>query len=108
MRIHPSLLWTWNRTIDRGPYVALQYFPMARKCLGGVRTDLDCRVRGADGSPISGLYAAGEIAGMAPKTLFPAVISTRSDPSSLIEMTSVLCVSAEPCVKITSSPNTDG
>jgi predicted oxidoreductase len=53
------------RPIDRPPYVALQYFPMARKCLGGVRTDLSCRVVGASGSPIAGLFAAGEVAGMA-------------------------------------------
>jgi predicted oxidoreductase len=53
------------RPIDRRPYVALRYFPMARKCLGGVRTDLACRVRGADGAAIAGLFAAGEVAGMA-------------------------------------------
>jgi predicted oxidoreductase len=52
------------RPIDRPPYVALQYFPMARKCLGGVRTDASCRVQGERG-PIAGLYAAGEVAGMA-------------------------------------------
>ena len=38
---------------------------MARKCLGGVRTDLSCRVQGVTGGPIAGLYAAGEVAGMA-------------------------------------------
>jgi predicted oxidoreductase len=31
--------------------------------LGGVETDLDARVLGNDGSPIPGLFAAGEIAG---------------------------------------------
>jgi predicted oxidoreductase len=56
---------TGLRPIDRPPYVALQFFPMARKCLGGVRTDLSCRVQGADGGPIAGLFAAGEVAGMA-------------------------------------------
>ena len=53
------------RPIDRPPYAALQCFPMARKCLGGVRTDLSCRVQGVTGGPIAGLYAAGEVAGMA-------------------------------------------
>jgi predicted oxidoreductase len=53
------------RPIDRPPYVALQYFPLARKCLGGVRTDLSCRVQGDGGEPIAGLFAAGEVAGMA-------------------------------------------
>ncbi len=37
---------------------------MARKSLGGIQTDLACRVlRGADGEPIPGLYAVGEAAG---------------------------------------------
>jgi uncharacterized protein len=47
------------------PYYAVQFFPMARKCLGGVRTDLSCRVLRRDGTPVNGLYAAGEVAGMA-------------------------------------------
>jgi predicted oxidoreductase len=48
-----------------GPVCALQMYPIARKALGGVRTDLGCRVLRPDGSVISGLYAAGEVAGMA-------------------------------------------
>jgi predicted oxidoreductase len=38
---------------------------MARKNLGGVRTDLHCRVLDGDDRPIEGLYASGEVAGMA-------------------------------------------
>jgi predicted oxidoreductase len=38
---------------------------MARKSLGGVNTDLKCRVLDTDGTPIPGLFAAGEVAGMA-------------------------------------------
>ena len=53
------------RPLRRAPFFALQYFPMARKCFGGVRTDLSCRVVREDGSIIPGLYAAGEVAGMA-------------------------------------------
>ena len=30
--------------------------------LGGLQTDLDSRVLGADGAPVPGLYAAGEVA----------------------------------------------
>lgn len=51
--------------LDQPPYYAIQFFPLARKNLGGVRTDLDCQVLDADDRPISGLYAAGEVAGMA-------------------------------------------
>ena len=44
---------------------AIRYFPIVQKNLGGVRTDLACRVLDAAGGPISGLFAAGEVAGMA-------------------------------------------
>ena len=36
---------------------------LTRKTLGGLQTDLDSRVLGADGQPVPGLYAAGEVAG---------------------------------------------
>jgi predicted oxidoreductase len=51
--------------IDRAPYYAVRFHPMARKNLGGVRTDLDCRVLDTADRPIDGLFAAGEVAGMA-------------------------------------------
>src|SRR5439155_27389286 len=47
------------------PFYALRYYPAARKNLGGVRTDLDCRVLDNSDNAIPGLYAAGELAGMA-------------------------------------------
>ena len=40
-------------------------FPLARKNLGGVKTDMHCRVLNKHFEPIAGLYAAGEVAGMA-------------------------------------------
>ncbi len=47
-----------------GPLIAIRLQVMARKSLGGIQTDLACRVlRGADGEPIPGLYAVGEAAG---------------------------------------------
>jgi uncharacterized protein len=36
---------------------------LTRKSLGGLQTDLDSRVLTVDGSPLEGLYAAGEVAG---------------------------------------------
>ena len=51
--------------LEHPPFYALQYFPLARKCFGGVRTDLSCRVINQDGMVVPGLYAAGEVAGMA-------------------------------------------
>ena len=48
---------------DAGPMIAIRLQPMSRKSLGGIQTDLGARVLRADGSPIEGLYAAGEAAG---------------------------------------------
>jgi predicted oxidoreductase len=47
-----------------GPLIAIRLQVMARKSLGGIQTDLACRVlRAGDGEPIPGLYAVGEAAG---------------------------------------------
>ncbi len=51
--------------LDRraGPLVAIREFIISRKSMGGVQTDLDSRALRADGTPVSGLFAAGEAAG---------------------------------------------
>ncbi|ESY69363.1 FAD-binding dehydrogenase [Mesorhizobium sp. M0051] len=46
-----------------GPLIAVRLNILTRKTLGGLQTDLDSRVLGADGQPIAGLYAVGEAAG---------------------------------------------
>lgn len=48
---------------DHGPLVALRLRVLTRKTLGGVQTDLDSRALDAGGTPVPGLYAAGEVAG---------------------------------------------
>jgi hypothetical protein len=48
---------------EAGPMIAIRLQPMSRKSLGGIQTDLGARVLREDGSPIEGLYAAGEAAG---------------------------------------------
>lgn len=55
----------FQKIVDPGalPLIAIREFIISRKTLGGIRTDLDCRVLDATGAPISGLYAAGEAAG---------------------------------------------
>jgi predicted oxidoreductase len=45
------------------PFVAVREFILSRKSLGGIVTDLGCRVLKADGNAIGGLYAVGEAAG---------------------------------------------
>lgn len=54
-----------SKCFDTPPYYGIQIFPLARKNFGGVKTDLRCRVLDQHFEPIPGLYAAGEIAGMA-------------------------------------------
>lgn len=45
------------------PLIAIRLNILSRKSLGGIQTDLSCRVLQADGQPVNGLYAAGEAAG---------------------------------------------
>jgi predicted oxidoreductase len=54
-----------HRLLDpkNGPLIAVRLHILTRKTLGGLETDLAARVLGADGSPVPGLYAAGEVAG---------------------------------------------
>ncbi|MCR3752638.1 FAD-binding dehydrogenase [Lentzea californiensis] len=46
-----------------GPLIAIRMNILTRKTLGGLQTDLQGRVLGANAQPIRGLYAAGEVAG---------------------------------------------
>ncbi|GAA5148969.1 FAD-binding protein [Pseudonocardia eucalypti] len=47
--------------LDRAPYYALQIFPGDVGTCGGLVTDEHARVLGADGQPLPGLYATGNI-----------------------------------------------
>ena len=46
-----------------GPLVAVKLHVLTRKSLGGINTDLDGRALDSAGTPIPGLYAAGEASG---------------------------------------------
>lgn len=46
-----------------GPLIGVRLRVLTRKTLGGLQTDLSARVLGGDGTPVAGLYAAGEVAG---------------------------------------------
>ena len=56
---------TPHRLLDpkAGPLIAVRLNILTRKTLGGLHTDLSARVLAADGQPLPGLYAAGEVAG---------------------------------------------
>ena len=85
----PALVTTvqrWNEMVDRGedtelhrfdsstserplkigkpPFYAVQFFPLARKSMGGAAVDLSCRVLDNQRQPVPGLYAAGELTGV--------------------------------------------
>jgi predicted oxidoreductase len=57
--------WSHPPRIERPPFYAVQFFPLTRKSMGGVAIDLSCRVIDISGRPIPGLYAVGELAGLA-------------------------------------------
>ncbi|WP_330176594.1 FAD-binding dehydrogenase [Streptomyces sp. NBC_01498] len=54
-----------HRVLDpgAGPLIAVRLRVLTRKSLGGLETDLSSRVLRADGTPLPGVYAAGEAAG---------------------------------------------
>ncbi|EXU67974.1 hypothetical protein Z951_12185 [Streptomyces sp. PRh5] len=54
-----------HRILDSaaGPLIAVRLNILTRKTLAGLQSDLSGRVLDASGQPISGLYAAGGVAG---------------------------------------------
>src|SRR6266404_5863491 len=50
-------------TTPRPCHSSIREFILSRKSLGGIQTDLSCRVLKPDGAVIPGLYAVGEAAG---------------------------------------------
>ncbi|MBN2439541.1 MAG: FAD-dependent oxidoreductase [Deltaproteobacteria bacterium] len=57
--------WSDPSRIQQSPFYAVQFFPLTRKSMGGVAIDRSCRVLDTSGRPIFGLYAAGELTGLA-------------------------------------------
>jgi predicted oxidoreductase len=56
---------TGLQKIEKPPFYGIKFFPAVRKTIGGVKTNLKCQVLNKHFKPIPGLYAAGELAGMA-------------------------------------------
>ncbi len=48
---------------DNGPLIGVRLNIITRKTLGGLKTDLNSQMLTAEGPPIPGLFAAGEVAG---------------------------------------------
>jgi flavocytochrome c len=51
--------------LETAPFYAMQAFPLTRKSMGGVAIDRNCRVLDKQEAPIAGLYAVGELTGLA-------------------------------------------
>ncbi|MDB5341247.1 MAG: ifcA [Planctomycetaceae bacterium] len=51
--------------ISTPPFYAMQTYPLTRKSMGGVAIDLSCRVLDKQKQAIPGLYAVGELTGLA-------------------------------------------
>lgn len=56
---------TASPRIDTPPFYAMQSWPLTRKSMGGVAIDRQCRVVDRRRQPIPGLYAVGELTGLA-------------------------------------------
>ncbi|MGI0092253.1 MAG: FAD-binding protein [Nitrososphaerales archaeon] len=54
----------WALTIDESPYFAYPVDSTVQFTWGGLSTDSHARVLASNGSPIAGLYAAGELVGL--------------------------------------------
>lgn len=48
-------------SLDAAPFYAVKFYPTTFGSMGGVETDLDGHVLDAEGNPIEGLFAAGEM-----------------------------------------------
>ncbi len=56
---------TASPKLNSPPYYAMQAWPLTRKSMGGVAIDLSCRVLDKQKQPIAGLFAVGELTGLA-------------------------------------------
>ena len=56
---------TASPKLETPPFYAMQSWPLTRKSMGGVAIDLQCRVQTRSKTPIPGLYAVGELTGLA-------------------------------------------
>jgi succinate dehydrogenase/fumarate reductase flavoprotein subunit len=64
-RIAPGMTEPPPPPIRQAPFYAIQLYPMTRKSMGGLAIDHEARVLGGAGQLIEGLFAAGEVTGVA-------------------------------------------
>ncbi len=64
-RIGPGMADPPPPALRQPPFYSVQLFPMTRKSMGGLAIDHEARVLGGAGQIIRGLFAAGEVTGIA-------------------------------------------
>ncbi len=64
-RVGPGSAAAAPLAIRKPPYYAVQLYPMSRKSLGGLAVDQHTQVLGGAGQALRGLFAAGEVTGVA-------------------------------------------
>ena len=69
--------------LDRPPYIGLKFGPAVLAVVGGLRVDGRCSVLDETGSPIPGLYAAGNTMGGRYGVDYPMVIPGTSHGTAL-------------------------
>src|SRR5579863_1805356 len=88
------------------PYYAMQTFPLTRKSMGGVSIDRACRALDKGRQPIPGLYAVGELAGLAGINGKAALEGTFLGPCIVTGRVAARSLLAE--LKLSSPPATTG
>jgi tricarballylate dehydrogenase len=63
-RSYAPMKSNWSRPIDKPPFLAFPIICGNCFTFGGLKVDTNARVIDADGAPIPGLYAAGEVIGL--------------------------------------------
>jgi len=90
--------------IEKPPFYAMQAYPLTRKSMGGVAIDLACRVLDKQKRTIPGLYAVGELTGLAGINGKAALEGTFLGPcivTGRVAARAIIASSAFPAVKPT-------
>lgn len=53
----------FDKKIENGPFYASSFIPAVHHTMGGLRVNVNAQVLNAEGNPINGLFAAGEVTG---------------------------------------------
>ncbi|MFT5322576.1 MAG: flavocytochrome c [Planctomycetaceae bacterium] len=95
---------TASPKLNSPPYYAMQSWPLTRKSMGGVAIDLKCRVLTRSKTPIPGLYAVGELTGLAGINGKAALEGTFLGPCIVTGRVAARSILGEPAPPVTPLP----